>query len=72
METGCLIYTANEMNSFYMKCNTGRCSGVFTVNFKQISYIVLVFPLMTLASKCRLRLCLLNRLGLLSGITNRK
>ena len=31
-----------------------RSSGVFTVNFEQISHIVLVFLLLTLNMKCQL------------------
>ena len=31
-----------------------RLSGVFIVNFEHISYLVLVFLLLTLNSKCRL------------------
>ena len=43
--TSLLICKANQLTGFYMM---RRCSGVFIVNFEQISNLALVFLLLTL------------------------
>ena len=43
-----------KMNYLILSRNLWRCIGAFIVNFEQISYIALVFPLLILKKKCRL------------------
>ena len=40
--------TAEQYVNFFSKLTIKTCSGVFNVNFEQISHIILVFPLFTL------------------------